>query len=184
MTDYQVVDPCTIRATEAGKELELSVLTRRTAGLSFPQIAREMNITQRYAFALYRRALKAIIHPKVEELRKQEAERLDAMLIPAMSIIMEARNKALEGAAFELPVDAINAALKISERRARIFGLDAPVVKTVNKNPFAPASPIDMLQNMNLSAMDNSELLKLRDLLKKASDTGAPEGADDFDPDE
>jgi hypothetical protein len=183
MTDYQVVDPCTIRATEQGKELEAKVLEYRSAGLSFPQIAREMGCTQRYAFALYRRALKAIISPKVEELRKQEGERLDAMLIPVMSVIMSARNNALSGLAFELPVDAINAALKISERRARIFGLDAPVVKTVNKNPFAPTTPLDMLQNMNLSTMDNSELLKLRDLLKKASDSGGPEGADEFDDD-
>jgi hypothetical protein len=56
-------------------------------------------------------------------------------------------------------------------------------VKTVNKNPFAPTTPLDMLQNMNLSTMDNSELLKLRDLLKKASDSGGPEGADEFDDD-
>lgn len=158
------------------------ILEMRTAGLSFPQIGRELGFTQKHAFTMWQKAMDAIIAPQVENLRKQEAERLDTMLIPCMSLIMAARDKALLGETFDLPVDAINAALKISEKRSRLFGLDAPV-KTVQRN-IGANNPSEILENMNLSNMDMAELVKFRELMAKAHQNGPlPEDADNGEDD-
>lgn len=152
------------------------VLEMRTAGLSFPAIAREMGFTQKHAFTLWQKAMDLIIAPGVEQVRKQEAERLDAMLIPCMALIMAARDKAMVGQPFDLPVDAMNTALRIGEKRARLFGLDAPV-KVVQKN-LGAGDPSDLLDNVNLAAMDTAELVKFRELMQKAYQAGPPEDAD------
>lgn len=176
MGAYEVVNYTNENTTESKRRLQEQILEMRLAGLGFEHIGRSLGVTHRYVYKLYKEALNAIITPNVEQLRKQEAERLDSMLIPAMSLIMAARNKAVEGLPFELPVDAINCALKISERRARIFGLDAPTrVAPVNPD----GKPLDLIQNLNLSTMDTAELIKFRDLLAKAS--MADQGADHAD---
>lgn len=153
------------------------VLEMRTAGLTFPQIAREMGFTQKHAFTLWQKAMDAIIAPDVEKLRKQETERLDAMLVPCMSLIMTARDNALIGKPFDLPVDAINAALKISEKRSRLMGLDQPL-KVVQKS-IGSNTANDILDNMNLSAMDTAELLKFRELMQKAHTNPEPGDEDE-----
>jgi transcriptional regulator with XRE-family HTH domain len=56
-----------------------------------------------------------LIIPRVEELRRVETERMDSYL------------RALEEGIVKGDVKAINAALRVSERRARLLGLDAPV---------------------------------------------------------
>jgi hypothetical protein len=152
--------------------MQAQILEMRNAGLGFEHIGRSLGVTHGYVYKLYKEALNAIIIPGVELLRKQEAERLDAMLIPVMGKIMEARNAAIAGLAYEAPLDEIAAALKISERRARIFGLDAPT--KIASTPQS-GTPQELIQNLDLTKMDNAELLKFRDLLAKASmaDQGA-----------
>lgn len=155
------------------------VLEMRTAGLSFQQIANEMGFTVKHAFECYQKALDKIIVPQVKALRKQEGERLDAMLVPCMALIMKARDKALVGEPFDLPVDAINAALKISEKRARIFGLDVKPPALVG-GAYQGSKYSNPLEGMNLSNMDTAELLKFRELMEKAAVGGAKdEFADD-----
>lgn len=166
------------RSRESARLMMSRILEMRTAGLTFPQIARELGFTQKHAFTMWQRAMDAIIAPQVEQLRKQEAERLDAMLVPCMSLIMAARDKALIGATFDLPVDAINAALKISEKRSRLFGLDAPL--KIERKPKV-GNPSEILENMNLSNMDMAELLKFRELMQKAHENGPLEDPDDDD---
>lgn len=163
------------RSRESARLMMARILEMRTAGLTFPQIARDLGFTQKHAFTMWQRAMDAIIAPQVEQLRKQEAERLDAMLVPCMSLIMAARDKALVGATFDLPVDAINAALRISEKRSRLFGLDAPL-KLERKRA---SNPGEMLENMNLSGMDMAELMKFRELMQKAHENGPLEDPDD-----
>jgi len=168
------------RTAESTRLFQAQVLEMRTAGMSFPQIARAVGTSQMYVHKMYSRALDAIISPEVEKLRKQEGERLDAMLITVMSPIMAARNKALAGEAYEPPIDAINAALQISLRRAKIFGLDAPV-KVAPTQP--DGSPMDMVRNLNLSTMDTAELMQFRDLLAKANQAGPVEDGNEPDGD-
>jgi hypothetical protein len=176
MGAYAVVNYTNENTTESKRQMQAQILEMRCAGLGFEHIGRQLGVTHKYVYKLYAEALNAIIAPGVADLRKQEGERLDAMLIPLMSVIMDARNKAMAGEKFETPTDEITLALRVSERRARIFGLDAPT-KVVAQN--APTLGHEMLQNLNLSTMDTAELVQFRDLLAKAS--MADQGADHAD---
>lgn len=163
MGAYAVVRYTNENTTESKRRTQEQILEMRLAGLSFPSIGRALGFTHRYVYKLYEEAINAIIEPGVALIRKQEAERLDAMLIPVMSVIMTARNAALAGERFEAPLDEINTALRIAERRAKMFALDIPA-KTP---PPGIGGPLE-LQNLNLANMDTGELVKFKELLSKA----------------
>lgn len=175
MSAYPVVNYTSEHTTSNKRLQQAQILEMRSAGLSFEHIGREIGTTKGYAYKLYVDALNAIITPGVEHLRKQEGERLDMMLVPVMSKIMDARNAAIMGQPFEAPLDEIDAALKISARRSLIFGLNAPTKLIGNVNI---PNPGDIMNSMNLAAMDTAELLKFRELLAKATDQVEPQEAD------
>ncbi len=154
------------RSDDYTPRIQAEILEMRTAGMSFDHIANALGFSKRYVYKLYEKALDQIIAPGVEALRKQEAERLDIMLVPCMADIMEARNMAVAGVKMKIPEAAINLALKIAERRARLFGLDSPV-KILPTG--SGTSPMDILGLLNLNNMESEELGKLRDLLAKAT---------------
>jgi hypothetical protein len=117
--------------------------------------------TQGYIYKLYKRGLKQIIFEDVDAVRKMELARLDEMqnyiqqvlggfqpLVNRGTIVVdyledEHGNPVLDEEGNPIPVklqdvsvklNAINAAMKIMERRARILGLDAPT-KIAATNP-------------------------------------------------
>ena len=99
-----------IEATERqGAALEL-----RLKGMSYRQIAEQLQIQVGTAHELVNTYLLNAVTEPGEELRTLEVERLDVML-KAIWADVEAGD-----------VKAIDAALKISDRRAKLLGIDAP----------------------------------------------------------
>lgn len=95
---------------------ETQVIALRREGLTFDQIAQRVGYADKQgAYAAYTRAVNRITAEDVHAIRMVEAERLD---IATQSIWQNV----LAG---EIP--AVNALLKIMDRRAKMFGLDMPV---------------------------------------------------------
>ena len=109
------------RITPSVIEREAEVLRLRRGGLTFDLIAKELGFSHASgAHKAYVNACKRIIVSDVEEIRSVEAERLDI----AQSAIWA---KVLRG---EIP--AVQTLMRIMERRARLFGLDAPTKAQVD----------------------------------------------------
>lgn len=109
------------RITPSVIEREAEVLKLRRGGLTFDLIAKELGFKHASgAHKAYVNACKRIIVSDVEEIRNVEAERLDI----AQSAIW---SRVLRG---EIP--AIQTLVRIMERRARLFGLDAPTKAQVD----------------------------------------------------
>lgn len=97
-------------------EIEPQVIELRRAGMTFADIAATLKVSPEMARNSFRSGLKRIaLEAGVEELRNIESDRLDRLQRAAWA-------KALQG---DLP--AIHTVLRIMERRARLFGLDAPI---------------------------------------------------------
>ena len=152
--------PMTCTPTEYQKNLQKQILEYRREGLSFPAIAFKLDMTQGYIYKLYKKALKAIIVEDVIEVRKMELERLDGLaqeitrtlktfhpLVERGGIVydtLEQDGKPVldeEGNAIRVKMEdfgprlaAVDRALRIMERRAKLLGLDAPT-KVAATNP-------------------------------------------------
>ena len=99
----------------ASHERKLRALELRKAAVPYQQIADELGYRSASgAFNAVKAALKATLREPAEELRELELARLDAMLLPLWRRIQRGDEK------------AIDRALRIMERRARLLGLDAP----------------------------------------------------------
>jgi len=101
----------------AARDLETRATELRLAGKSFRTIARELGCTPSGAHGAVSRALDRTLSSANEHaahLREVELARLDAMLTGLW-------DRAISG-----DVPAVNAALRIAERRSRLLGLDAP----------------------------------------------------------
>ena len=94
----------------------------RASGLTYQQIADRTQTDKGTAYRRVQRAIAAVPVEAVEELRQIELERLDLMLAK----VMEKTTSTEKGFLF-----AVDRALAISERRARLLGLDAPTRQTV-----------------------------------------------------
>lgn len=97
----------------------------RKAGATFDEIGKAMGMTRQSAFELVTKTLAEIrsrTAEDVEHVRELELHRLDALL------------KGLWQSASKGSVNAVDRALKIMERRARLLGLDAPT-KLASTNP-------------------------------------------------
>ena len=98
---------------EAIRALEL-----RRSGADYRQIGEELGIGTARARRLVERALKEIYSPReqaIDRLRQLECSRLDMYLLN-----MKAAIRAGE-------TSAIQTAIRISERRSKIWGLDSPI---------------------------------------------------------
>ena len=86
-------------------------------GATYRQIAAQLTVTVQTAYADVQQelgALDATIKGKAERLRDLEARRLDQLTV-ALAPGIRSGNPA-----------AVGAAVRLMERRARLFGLDAP----------------------------------------------------------
>ena|SRR5579884_2523652 len=112
------------RRVEAGQR-RLNALTLRKAGFTFEAIGQALGISPQRAFQLVDEELRAISAQRAEqatELVRMEQERLDELQAAVWA-------KAKGG-----DLDAIAVVLKISARRSKLLGLDAPT-------KIAPTSP-------------------------------------------
>ena len=99
---------------------EFQVLDLRLKGLSLRAIGKRLGVCHATAYKAMSRVLaklEAASAEKAEELRRIETERLDLML---EALLPKATNKRNPNGA------AADRVLKIMERRAKLWGLDAP----------------------------------------------------------
>lgn len=97
-------------------EDEWKAVELRKAGLSYEAIARKLDIANASSAQLMvRRALSRVDAEATKDLREIECRRLDDMLFAIWTHVRSGH------------LGAIDKALKIMERRARLLGLDSPV---------------------------------------------------------
>lgn len=103
-------------------EREARAVELKTAGKTYDEIAAEVGYTNRSAAhkavirALQRRPVES-----VDEMRSVEGSRLDALTVAVSKIIFDPE------ASYDEQIKAINAAVRISESRAKLFGINAPL---------------------------------------------------------
>ena len=88
-------------------------LRHRLKGHSFDAIGKMMGVSGPRAHAIVTEALKRVVQEPAEEIRRMEAMRLDEILTGSY-------DSAVSGDSI-----AVGSVLKISERRAKLLGLDA-----------------------------------------------------------
>lgn len=112
--------PSNVKAT---METMTKAATLRAGGATFREIGEALGIDHTWARTLVLRALEGAKYEGAEQMRTQEGLRLDRMQRAWWS-------QALNG-----DVKAAGVVLRIMERRARLFGLDAPVQLEVSQAP-------------------------------------------------
>jgi hypothetical protein len=137
------VTPETLETVE---HTERAVKLRRD-GYTYREIAKEMKITLREAHRLVTRAFRAVQrHAKeaTEQYVELQVERLEAMyraLAPRMEKATEGQSRAIE------------VALKVLERQAKLLGLDAPA-KTETKITYHHLSDAELLDEARKLKLD------------------------------
>ena len=145
-----------IRSTEAVKLVQKNILALRRDGKSFAEIAEALRYKDVASVRkLYKMALRDIIIEEVEDIRKIELERLDNMYAKAVEVmngvhlliksgkvvrvpLLDADGepvRSIEGEIIKIRIEdvspklaAIDRAVKLMERRARLLGLDSPML--------------------------------------------------------
>ena len=130
-----------IRRMEA-VEKQRKAMEMRLAGKSYETIASELEYASKSgAYKAVMSAIKKTLQEPADELRKVEAERLDAML----AVLWDKKDKPLY-------VDRI---LRIMERRARLLGLDAPTRQDITSDDKPiPISIIEVIKTYREAGAD------------------------------
>lgn len=109
--------------TLALRQRQAEAVRLRIAGSSYEQIAHQLGYANRAgAFKAVDAARRDLVREPAEELVALEAERLDALQRMASDVLAEAR----AGGNDLLVLRCLDALLRVSESRRRLFGLDAP----------------------------------------------------------
>lgn len=105
------------------RERAIAALELRRTGMTFEDIAAQLGYSSRSgAYNAVNRYLQRIEYEGVDELRKIEGERLDRAMLAIWPQVLNG------------DLGATNALVRIQERRAKLFGLDAP-------QKIAPTTP-------------------------------------------
>ena len=142
-------------------ERALKALELRKAGATFRRIGQELGCSEQRAHQIVTRELTRLNKDRAEEAsqaRRLELERLDALSTPLYA-------KAIRGGEER----AVEAYLKLMERRSRLLGLDAPVKREVAGAGGAPLVP---QVTVDLSGLSTEDVEQLERLLEKAGDAG------------
>ena len=148
-----MVSPKTAQPSITTKLKQKQILRMKMDGYSFPQIADHYGNTQGYIYKLYKKALKTIIVEDVQEYRKTELIKLEALEKEVMKVLRTTHvmvnsgsviRDSLEDENGNLVMDednnpvivklqdtgpilaAVDRAVKLMERRAKLLGLDKP----------------------------------------------------------
>jgi len=118
------------------RQRESQAISLRSAGATYDQIAAALGVSATSAFRMVRRVLDRTAkhtNEEADQLRAIELRRLDAALVQVWNLMTAAAPAPHAGTApgidkdFEyLRLSAIDRLVKISERRAKLLGLDAP----------------------------------------------------------
>lgn len=128
--------------SEQAAERRVEALKRRIAGGSYRAIARELGVSEAQAFRDVQAELDKLAQQAQEEasrLRVLELRRLDEMLIRLSPMLYPKSGD-------NVNLGAIDRALKIMERRAKLLGLDAP---TQNKHEVEMPQAVQALEMLN-----------------------------------
>ena len=107
------------------KEREVEALNLRKSGATYDQIGKALGITTQGAYRAIIRSLNRLNEQNREsadELRRLEVERLDRMLAAIWGQVLNGNQ------------GAVDRAIKIGERRAKLLGLDAPTRADITSN--------------------------------------------------
>lgn len=146
----------------ATREKDLRALDYRRRGLSYPQIAAEMGCSLSGAHQSVQRALADSAREASEEVRQIEAARLDDYM-RALNRVLLAKHYVVSTATGKVAlhpetgqplldddpvVRTVMALVRVSERRARLLGLDAPVKHEVRQIDAIDARLLDLAGEM------------------------------------
>lgn len=101
--------------TLANLELSVKALELRKAGHTYQEIADKVGYKgPQWAYDAVQKALKRTLQQPTDDVRKMECERLDRMQLALWERVTNG------------DLDAVDAALRVMNRRAKLLGLDAP----------------------------------------------------------
>lgn len=135
-------------------------LELRMRGYTYPQIAKELGVSLGAAFRSVERGLARLRAENTEQahqLREIESARLDIAMVQAMRILENSRKP-------DQRLRAIDRVVKLIDRRARLWGLDAP---TKHELTGADGKPVSLeALALNVAGKSEAELAEyLRGLL-------------------
>ncbi len=122
------------------RDREVQALNLRKSGATYEQIGKALEITTQGAYKAIIRSLRKLNEKNSEgadELRRLEVERLDRMLAAIWSQVISGNQ------------GAIDRALRIGERRAKLIGLDAPTKQEVTEPIRLLVEYAEQNQNVN-----------------------------------
>ncbi|TCN51816.1 hypothetical protein EV641_109207 [Rhodococcus sp. SMB37] len=132
------MDPDNLDAAERGRQ----ALELRRDGKTWPQIAEELGYADRAsAYNAAKRLLDRTEFESVEEYRAIEADRLDE----AHRIQFGALEVLVSMGKFEAVPPAVSALAKISDRRSKLLGLDAPTRVNVTGTEDFAATAVQLM---------------------------------------
>lgn len=132
-------------ARERARRIE--AVSLRLAGLTYEQIGERLGITKQGVLDLVTRTLERAENEKAHEMRALEGARLDRAQAAIWSRVLEGDTK------------AIDTYLRISQRRARLFGLEAPTQIAVAMN----------VRTEMVQALENLEQIVLGEVISRES---------------
>lgn len=125
----------------AARELEIKCLELRKRGYTHQAIADELGISENGSYKATKRGLARLIEDIKESAREiveLELQRLDLLLA-------KLKTKIEEG-----DVSAINSALRISESRRKLLGLDAPIQTTAPEQSMSDEEAKKLLEQRGI----------------------------------
>ena len=109
--------------TEEQAYIDTKALKLRSLGWTFQKIADEMGCSKQAASDRVKRALREIPQQAIDEYRQMVGEQLDALTEVTMAKALDPSNKGF--------LFAVDRAIMLLDRRAKLLGLDAPVKQSV-----------------------------------------------------
>lgn len=106
------------RVTRKRRERIAKVMSLREIGLSYEEIANQLNISKSTAHADVNDGLNLAITEPAEHVRKLELRRLDQLNKTAMSIALDGQYE------HSARLNAVDRVLRVQDRRAKLLGLD------------------------------------------------------------
>lgn len=141
------MDNDTQRADKINRAYEL-----RLKGRTYREIGEALGVSHVTAMKWVTEHLSAVTLPLVDEVRKQEVDRLTRYLDKLDERVDEGDDK------------AIGLAIKISESLRKLLGVDVPVVSTIE---HVEVSAMDMDIRSLIDAQKNTNAERLRDAANK-----------------
>lgn len=140
------------------RERQAAALELRLAGQEYAAIADELGYANKSgAYKAVQNALTAIIREPAEQLVTLEVARLDAMLRAVWKRIVGKGE-----------LGAIDRALKIMERRARLLGLDKPIEFDLHLMVREMANDLELTDNEAAALLTQAERFQLEERRKRA----------------